>query len=108
MKSWANAIVVVIVIVIVVEVRVVAINVPHVVIVVSRPKPGTLSEDQSTRSHFLVFPYISPNDIFKAFLLLSGIFSFRKFPSKRTWNANFSEISFLAHFVLRYQMLRFL
>ena len=107
MKSWANAIVVVIVIVVVVEVAV-RINVPHVVIVVSRPKPDALNEDQSTRSHFLVFPYIHQNDIFKPFLLLSGIFSFRKFPSRRTGSANFSEISFLAHFVLRYQMLRFL
>ena len=108
MKSWANTIVAIIVIVVVVEVRVVRIHVPYVVVVIGRTKPNTLNEDQSTRSHFLVFPYISPNDIFKAFLLLSGIFSFRKFPSRRTESANFSEISFLAHFVLRYQMLRFL
>jgi len=56
MKSWANPIVVVVVVV-VVEVAV-RIHVPHVVVVVSRPKPNTLNEEQSTRSHFLVFPYI--------------------------------------------------
>ena len=100
MKSWANPIVVVVVVVVEVTIRV---HVPHVV-VVSRPKPVKAKQRLSTRNHFLVFPYMLFS---KAFLLLSEIF-LTKFSSRRTWNDFFSEKSFLAHFVLRYQRLRFL
>ena len=43
MKSWANPDVVVVVEVVVVEVAI-RINIPHVVIVVSRPEPKTANE----------------------------------------------------------------
>ena len=52
-ESWANPISVVIVVV--VQVLVLAIHIPHVVVVISRPKPTRL---ENTHRTYLVFPYI--------------------------------------------------
>ena len=57
MKSWADTNVVVVVIVAVVEVTI-RIDIPHVVIVVSRAKPNSKRRYKTHGITYIIFPYI--------------------------------------------------